>query len=57
MADTLQPGDVVTLKSHPDYPMTIEWINSGETSCAWFHPVTGDYQQRLIYASALVKIR
>ena len=56
MADTLQAGDVVTLKSHPDYPMTIEWINSGETSCAWFHPVTGDYQQRLIYASALIKV-
>ncbi len=56
MADTLQAGDTVALKSNPKIPMTIEWIDRNEACCAWFHPLTGDYQQRKFFIVALQKI-
>lgn len=57
MTDTLQAGDTVAIKSHPEYLMTVEFLNGGEATCCWFHSVTGDYKVSLINVKALMKIR
>lgn len=56
MAENLQAGDVVTLKSDTGMKMTIEWIESNKAHCIWFHPTTGQYAEHNFNVVALAKV-
>lgn len=57
MADTtIKVGDIVSLKSHPKYQLTVEYIDGENATCAFFHPVSHDFQHHTIALRALIKI-
>ena len=57
MSDTLiKIGDIVFIKSHPKYPMTVESVEGGMAYLVWFHPTTHDFQRQRLNMSSLCKM-
>lgn len=45
----IKPGDIVCIKSHLKFPMTVENVYDGEATCVWFHPTNHEFQRQKFY--------
>lgn len=49
-------GDVVALKSHQAYKMTVTYIDGEYIECSWYHIPEGKFHEHKFHQDALIKL-